>query len=146
MKELSADALRQDIARRLEKQTSLVLATSSHDRVTARTVYCVSEGLTVYIITSRAYLKYKQMQQNPAVALCFDNVQLEGLARALGHPATAENEALLRRCAQFSEAFWHWAKYKSAVLIAVETTRAELWQSGARETLDVAAGKACRIG
>lgn len=146
MRALDYAALRAAVKARLAAQRTLTLATSWQDDVTARTVYCCSQGLTAYILTSRAYDKYRQLQKNPRAALCFDNVQLKGAARLLGHPAQAENEALLRACPQFCDAFWHWSRYKNAALLAIDVTEAELWQDGGREYLHVNEQRAYRVG
>lgn len=64
----------------------MVLATSYKDYPTARMMSCIMYDGKIAFQTSRAFVKYKQMQANPQVALCVDNLQIEGRAHFAGHP------------------------------------------------------------
>ena len=46
--------------------------------------------------TDRTLPKYHQIISNPHVALCIDNIQIEGICEEMGHPL---------QCAPFREAF-----------------------------------------
>lgn len=74
------------VYQKLGKAKQMVLATSFEGRTTARMMSCVVFDGCFYFQTDRTFLKYKQMRGNPSVALCFDNIQIEGLAEQLGHP------------------------------------------------------------
>lgn len=78
--------LKEEVIDFLNKNHLLVLATSLSGKVTARTVNCINKDLTVFFQTSKLSVKYQQMQQNPNVALCFGNMQMEGLAQIRRHP------------------------------------------------------------
>lgn len=58
-------------------------------------------------MTSKAYAKYKQILKNPLVAMCFNNVQIQGRAVILGHPTSDENQVLLERCEHIGKEFIH---------------------------------------
>jgi len=68
-----------------------VLATSADNRVTARTVDYASKGLDIYFLSWEHHTKCAQIKANPNVALCIDNVQIEGLAKVLGNPLDTKN-------------------------------------------------------
>lgn len=146
MKILDYSIMKAEIINRIKEQRCIVLATSDKGRVTARTVYCTSNGLKIYFITSSAYTKYKQIANNPRVAMCFSNVQIQGSAAILGHPSSDANAEILKACAHIEQAFMHWAKYKNAVLIEVNITGVECWNNNGREYLDVQNEKSYRIG
>lgn len=82
---------REKIFQKLGKAKQMVLATSFEGRTTARTMSCVFIDGCFYFQTDRTFLKYGQMKGNPSVALCFDNIQIEGVAVDLGHPLDACN-------------------------------------------------------
>jgi general stress protein 26 len=67
------------------------LATSADDRVTARTVDYASKGLDIYFLSWEHHTKCVQIKTNPRVALCIDNMQIEGRAKILGNPIDAKN-------------------------------------------------------
>ena len=109
-----------------------------------------SDGLTVYCQTDSSYTKYKQIAENPNVALCAGNVQLEGTASILGHPFADENK---RFAELFKEkhlgSFNAYSHLENEVVIGIEPTRVVLWKydvNGAsyRDFLELADGQAYR--
>jgi len=147
MKNLDYGALEQEVIQALKNSKSIVLATCSGNRVTARQVCFASKDFTIYFITSKEYDKCKQIEKNNHVALCLDNIQMEGTAAIKGHPGLEENISemaiCLNKCRQEMEPF---IKYKNVVLVEVAVHRAELWKNNGREYLDIAKGEAYRIG
>ena len=95
MEEINYDILKDEAIQFLGAQKFLVLATSSDDRVTARTMGYVNKGLTIYFQTDRTFLKVKQIEKNPYVALCGANVQIEGIAKIRNHPLDPSNREFL---------------------------------------------------
>jgi len=75
----------------LASKHAIVLATSLDGRVTARTVSMASDGLDVYFMSWGHHTKCAQIRANPRVALCRDNVQIEGRAEILGSPLDEAN-------------------------------------------------------
>ena len=71
----------------LEKEKSIVLATSADDKVTARTVSHVNDGINIYFQTGNTSEKFMQIKTNPLIALAVGNMQIEAAAEALGHPS-----------------------------------------------------------
>jgi len=86
-KELDYKEKEEQIVRFLESEDNaiMVLATSHNDRVLARSVLIVSNGLDIYFFTWEHSRKCLQIQKNPRIALCKDNVQIEGVAEILGN-------------------------------------------------------------
>lgn len=64
----------------------MVLATTAGEQVSARMMSLVRQGEHLYFQTDRTSRKYAQLCANPHIALCADNLQIEGICRELGHP------------------------------------------------------------
>jgi uncharacterized pyridoxamine 5'-phosphate oxidase family protein len=82
--EINISELKEKIIKFLEGKRAIVLATTSNNRVTARTVSFVNNGLHVFFWSYRNHTKCKQIKENPNVALCRDNLQVEGTASLHG--------------------------------------------------------------
>ena len=78
--ELRFDEVKEEKVRFLEQHKYVVVATSLENRVTARTVRYASEGLNIIFFTLKHSKKVAQIKANPKVALCVDNVSIEGIA------------------------------------------------------------------
>lgn len=147
MKSLDYEILKQEVTHTLENSKSIVLATCSNNRVTAREVYFATNNFSIYFITSKAFDKYKQIEKNRNVALCLGNIQMEGIAIIKGHPNLPENETETTICLKKSrKEFEHFIKYKNTILIEVVVTRVELWKNNGREYLNINKGEAYRVG
>jgi uncharacterized pyridoxamine 5'-phosphate oxidase family protein len=90
-RELDYKDIKNRVVEFLANKRAIVLATSLDGRVTARTVSMVSEGLDVCFMSWGHHTKCVQIRGNPRVALCRDNVQIEGLAEILGSPLDEGN-------------------------------------------------------
>ena len=86
MAELDFNALSEDVTGILAKEGKMVLATSSGDRVTARTINHVNDGPDIYFGTSNLSCKYQQLIANPNVAIVIGGMQIEAVAAPCGHP------------------------------------------------------------
>ena len=64
----------------------MVLSTSFNDIVTSRmmSIVCIDEKL--YFQTDKNFRKYRQIKANSNVALCIDNIQIEGKCEEIGKP------------------------------------------------------------
>jgi uncharacterized pyridoxamine 5'-phosphate oxidase family protein len=129
MTKLSYDILKDEAVKFLEAQKYLVLATSSNNRVAARTISYASKGLTIYFQTDRNFLKARQIEQNPNVALCGANVQIEGTARIRNHPLDKSNEEFVELFKnKHPLAFNTYAHLKSEIVIEVEPELITFWK------------------
>ena len=68
----------------------MVLSTSANNRVTSRMMSMVQKDGILYFQTDKTFLKYQQLQENHNVALCMDNIQIEGICNEIGHPLEKE--------------------------------------------------------
>ena len=62
----------------------MALASSSNDYVMVRNVSCVFYNDKIYFKTDKNFRKTKQLFENPRVAMCWNGVQVEGIAKNLG--------------------------------------------------------------
>ena len=93
--ELPFDELKQDLATKLKKHGLMVLATHDKEKVYARTVLTVFDGLTGYVMMKKDSRKYNQIQANPKVALAEGSFQIEGTASLQGRPRDEKNRVYL---------------------------------------------------
>ena len=75
----------------LRENRHIVLATSYNDSVTARTIDYACSGFEILFLSWDHHVKITQIKGNPRVALCRDNIQIEGLAQILGNPFDEKN-------------------------------------------------------
>ena len=85
-------ALERECAHFISRNTAWAMATAAGNRVTCRTVFTVNVGLKLYLQTDTRLTKHRQLLTNPNVALCRDHVQIEGVAKDMGHPLTPKNQ------------------------------------------------------
>lgn len=93
--ELKFDKVKEEKVKFLEQNKNIVLATSLNNIVTARTVAYASEGLTIIFFTLTNLKKLSQIKANAKVALCINNVSIEGLAQIVGSPQEKESKRLM---------------------------------------------------
>jgi len=75
---------REKILFELSEKGTMVLATSSDDFVTARSMSILVFKGKVYFQTGKLMDKYLQLSKNRNVALCIHNIQIQGTARDIG--------------------------------------------------------------
>lgn len=106
-----------------------VLATSKEDRVTARTMSCICFDQAVYFQTDSNFLKYEQLISNPQVALCSDNIQIEGIATDLGHPMDVDNLFFAKVFEQrYKSSFDSYTGLETEVLVKIVPKKITLWE------------------
>ena len=144
MKEIEFENLKNEIAILLKKANVIVVSTSLKDHVTSRTVNCFSDGLNLYFVTSKAYTKYKQLLKNHSIAVCKDNLQLEGVAEIKGHP---NNNNIVIDDEEAKKYIDQYSKYKNAVLIKIVPHKITLYKgNGLFEYLNINDKKAFQKG
>jgi len=125
IRELDYKKKKEDIIKFLESKDNavMVLATSHNDRVNARNVLIASKGLDLYFFTWRHSRKCKQISENPRIALCKDDVQIEGLAEILGALLEEKNKEyadILRN--KFPDSVKRWENRPGIVIIRIRPT------------------------
>ena len=112
--------------REFAKGKTMVLSTSENDKVSSRMMSVVCIGGEFYFQTDRTFRKYRQLAANPHVALCIDNIQIEGICRELGHPMDdPEFCAAFKEC--FAGSFRAYSSLENERLFAVKPSYIERW-------------------
>lgn len=121
--------LEKEIIRFLDDQRTFVLATSAADRVTARSMSCVNNGLTIYFQTDKRFLKCDQIKENPLVAMCAENVQIEGKAVIGSQPLAPSNKEFIDLYkVRHPSAFNTYSHLEHSVVVKVDPIRVTLWK------------------
>jgi general stress protein 26 len=112
----------------LDAHDHMSLATAQNDLATVRIVTYVNDGLNLYFITNQHSKKYIQINANPKVSACIDNVQIMGKAEVLGRPLDEKNKEyadIYRR--KLPEIFLKYSSIPVMVLMRVEPSLFETW-------------------
>ena len=118
----------QEIYEKLGESQIMCLATSNEDRVTARSMSVIMMDQKFYFQTDRQFLKYDQIIKNPKVALCFHNIQIEGVCKELGHPLSVENSGFTNRYKEFFQgSFEKYSHTENEVVLVVQPKLISLW-------------------
>jgi uncharacterized pyridoxamine 5'-phosphate oxidase family protein len=124
---LNYSQLKEELITFLSKNKTLVLASCADNRVTARTMSIIHDGIVIYFQTDKEFLKYQQIEKNPNVALCAGNVQIEGRATIMGHPlgnfSFQENFRI-----HHQSSFMKYSHLKDEVIIEVEPRLITFWK------------------
>jgi uncharacterized pyridoxamine 5'-phosphate oxidase family protein len=114
---------------RLGNAKKMVLATSENNKVTARNMSCIIVDGVIFFQTDKTFLKYEQISANPFVALCVDNIQIEGIAQSVGHPLNSENGTFAALFQQnYKSSFDTYSHLKNEVVITVQPQKITLWE------------------
>lgn len=106
---------------------TMVLSSSENDKVTSRMMSIVHIDGLFYFQTDKSFRKYHQLISNPQVALCIENIQVEGMCKEQGHPL--ENALfceIYKAC--FNSSFKRYSFLESERLFVVEPTFVERWR------------------
>jgi uncharacterized pyridoxamine 5'-phosphate oxidase family protein len=145
--ELDYGTLEREVFNSLEEGRIMVVATSYDNKVTARSMSCLIYNKRIYFQTSKAFSKFEQMYHNPNVAMCVNNMQLEGMIHMKGHPME-EAEFAEKYKEQYLGSYNAYSHMKEAVVIEVEPTFVTLWKYGDgqafRDFLDIGKKRAYR--
>lgn len=108
------------------KAKKMVLSTSLNDIVTSRTMSIVILNRKLYFQTDNTFRKYNQLKSNPQVALCVDNIQIEGQCTEIGIPS--DNDDFCNAYKElFSGSYNRYTKLKNERLFIVIPTFIERW-------------------
>jgi len=132
----------------LEKPPTIILSTCADNRVTARTMNLISEGVIVYFLTAKDGEKGKQILINPNVAMAVDNIQIEAIARF------TDNEDEIKLCsakfkAKFPQLYEKYADFPEEPTLVCEPLKIKLYKfidgKICFDVLDVKESKAYRV-
>lgn len=108
------------------KGRQMVLSTSLHDKVTSRMMSVILKDGDFYFQTDKTFRKYNQLIKNENVALCIDNIQIEGVCKELGHPL--ENSffcSIYKEC--FQDSYEKYSSLTNETLFVVTPLYIERW-------------------
>ncbi|MCH3963354.1 MAG: pyridoxamine 5'-phosphate oxidase family protein [Clostridium sp.] len=147
--EINFSLLEKEIFNLLDDKRVMVLATSCNDLVTAGSMSCVIIKNKIYFQTDKTFLKYRQILENPNVALCVDNVQVQGVASIKQHPFLGENREFIDKFRErYRSSYDKYSHMTNEVVIEVEPTFIVVWKyennQPFREFLDIRNHKAYR--
>lgn len=107
----------------------MILAACTENRVTIRPMSVVVQDGKFYCQTDETFLKYKQVMENPRVALCYKNYSIEGMCKCIGKPLDKENTFFAQ---VFKKYFYGSYKAYSAIaterLLEITPTFAYVWK------------------
>lgn len=127
METLDYSKVEKEVIDFITRNNKMVLATCSENRVTARTVSIINQGLKIYFQTDIEFLKYRQIKENSNVALCQGNVQIEGQAKITCHPF--ENPYFIENYQnRHKTAFEKYSHLKDNVIIEIEPNLITFWK------------------
>lgn len=110
----------------LDKYKKMVLSTSLNDKVTSRMMSIIILDNSFYFQTDITFRKYKQIQNNPNVALCIDNIQIEGICEQFGSPF--ENATFCKLYHQyFPNSYDKYTNIKNERLFVVKPVYIQKW-------------------
>ena len=148
MEPLDYSILEKEVIEFVSNNNKMVLATSSNNRVTARMMSIVNQGMTISFQTDKDFLKFQQIEENPNVALCTGNIQIEGTAKItcqpFDNPFFVDTYKL-----QHSTAYEKYSHLKDNVIIEVNPVLVTFWKYTAdrkpyRDFLDIQQKEAYR--
>ncbi len=131
-RELDFKERKQAFTESLQKSENriMTLATSSGGHVTARNVLTVSQETDLYFFTWGHSRKCQQVRENPRIALCTGEIQIEGTAEILGGLFDEANRPYLDLfLARHPDAIARWRGRPSMVLVHVRPAFAVLGAS-----------------
>lgn len=108
----------------------MALASSVNDHVMVRNVSCLIYDEAIYFKTDKNFRKTKQLYDNPRVALCFNGIQVEGIATIKGLVVDEEGHRFEKLYQKYL-----WGSYNAyshedtEILVEVKPTFVELWDT-----------------
>ena len=108
----------------------MALATSANDYVMVRNVSCLFYNDRIYFKTDKNFRKTKQLFAHPQVAMCFNGVQVEGIAKNLGLVVDEPGRVFEKKYKEYL-----WGSYNAyshedtEILIEVTPQFVEVWDT-----------------
>ena len=127
MTSIDFDKLSEEVIAILEKEPSVVIATSQDNKVTARTMSHVNDGLAIYFQTSDSSEKFTQIKANPQIAIAVSNMQIEARAEICGRPGACPEFIRLFK-AKYPRYYEMYTNREDEVLIKAEPAKIKLWK------------------
>ena len=115
-----------NIFQQIGDHAKMVLATSCQDKVSARKMsFLIMNGI-FYKKKKKTSRKYQDIQENENVALCLDNIQIEGICKEIGHPLDHQEFCKYFQ-KYFLSSFQAYSHLENERLFIVEPTFIQRW-------------------
>ena len=115
-----------DFYNEFKTHKTMVLSTASDDKVTSRTMSIVLINGIFYFQTDRNFEKCRQIENNPNVSLCIDNIQIEGICREIGKPV--DNSGFIKAYKNyFPNSYKMYSLLYAEVLYEIKPTLIKKW-------------------
>lgn len=105
----------------------MVLSTSENNKVSSRMMSVIQVNGKFYFQTDVTMKKYHQLKFNKNVALCIDNIQIEGICEEIGRPLDNDFFSdIFQKC--FKGSFDAYSSLENERLFAVKPLFIERWK------------------
>lgn len=108
----------------------MALASSVNDYVMVRNVSCLFYDEKIYFKTDMNFRKTKQIMENPQVAMCFNGIQVEGIAQNKGlvvdEPGRRFEEGYKK---YLWESYNKYSHTDTEILIEISPKYVEIWDT-----------------
>ena len=104
----------------------MVLSTSANGHVTSRMISIIVMEECFYFQTDKTFRKYEQITANPNVALCIDNIQIEGACAEIGQPMDHPDFCRLYE-KHFKSSFDRYTHLANETLFQITPTYIQKW-------------------
>ncbi|MFR5876291.1 MAG: pyridoxamine 5'-phosphate oxidase family protein [Eubacterium sp.] len=105
---------------------TMVLSTGYNGKISSRMMSIVLVNGKFCFQTDREFRKYNQIISNPNVALCDDNIQIEGICKEIGKPV--ENNAFCELYKKYYKAsFDMYSNLQNEVLFEITPVYIQKW-------------------
>ena len=134
-KDLDFERAFQEKIKILETAKQAVLSTCSNERVTSRVVDIACCDNTIYFLTWSHHTKCLQIKENPKVAICYGNLQIEGLAEIKGSPLLGSNKIYSDKYKEKQPNLYdQFVKFNGMVIVKVDITSIHSWEDWDQES------------
>lgn len=104
----------------------MVLSTSLDNIVTSRMMSLICIDKKLYFQTDKNFTKYNQIKGNNNVALCIDNIQIQGICEEIGKPI--DNEEFCNTYKKYFESSFNtYTKLENERLFVIKPTFIKCW-------------------
>lgn len=115
-----------EIFQQIGDHAKIVLATSHCNKVSARKMSFLIINNLFYFQTDINLRKYQDIKANKNVALCIDNIQIEGICKEIGHPM--DYQSFYKPFEKyFFSSFQAYSHLDNERLFAIEPTFIQRW-------------------
>lgn len=114
--------------RKLGDWKIMALASCHKDYPMVRNVSCLFYNHKIYFKTDKNFRKTQQLYENPRVAMCFNGVQVEGLAKITGLVVDEPGRIFEKKYKEFLwQSYNRYSHEEDEILVEVTPEFVEIW-------------------